>query len=43
MNPSDELRVVLIFDVWRPELEPVERQAITAAIEAETTGVAAGI
>jgi len=43
MNPSDELRVVLIFDVWRPELEPVERQAITSAIEAETTGVAAGI
>jgi aspartyl/asparaginyl beta-hydroxylase (cupin superfamily) len=43
MNPSDELRVVLILDVWRPELEPVERQAIAAAIEAETPGVEAGL
>jgi aspartyl/asparaginyl beta-hydroxylase (cupin superfamily) len=43
MNPSDELRVVLIFDVWRPELEPIERQAIAAAIEAETPGREAGL
>jgi aspartyl/asparaginyl beta-hydroxylase (cupin superfamily) len=43
INPSDELRVVLIFDVWRPELEPLERQAIAAAIEAETPGVGAGL
>ena len=43
MNPSDELRVVLIFDVWRPDLTPVERQAIAAAIEAETPGVEAGL
>jgi len=43
MNPSDELRVVLIFDVWRPELESVERQAIAAAIEAETPGAEAGL
>jgi len=43
LNPSDELRVVLIFDVWRPELEPVERQAIAAAIEAETPGAEAGL
>ena len=36
-NNSAERRVVLIFDVWRPELEPEERDAITAmfaAIEA---------
>jgi aspartyl/asparaginyl beta-hydroxylase (cupin superfamily) len=43
MNPSDALRVVLIFDVWRPDLEPVERQAIAAAIEAETPGAEAGL
>ena len=43
MNPSDELRVVLIFDVWRPDLQPVERQAIAAAIEAETPGLEAGL
>ena len=33
-NDSDELRVVLIFDLWNPLLTPVERsmvQAITAA------------
>jgi aspartyl/asparaginyl beta-hydroxylase (cupin superfamily) len=43
MNPSGELRVVLIFDVWRPDLSPVERQAIAAAIEAETPGLEAGL
>jgi tetratricopeptide (TPR) repeat protein len=43
MNPSDELRVVLIFDVWRPELQPIERQGIGAAIEAETPGREAGL
>ena len=34
-NPSDQLRVVLIFDVWHPELTPVERDAVAALIEAE--------
>jgi aspartyl/asparaginyl beta-hydroxylase (cupin superfamily) len=43
LNPSAELRVVLIFDVWRPDLEPLERQAIAAAIEAETPGAEAGL
>ena len=38
LNPSDELRAVFIFDVWRPDLEPTERQAIAAAIEAEGLG-----
>jgi len=36
-NGSAERRVVLIFDVWRPELEPAEQEAITvmfAAIDA---------
>jgi aspartyl/asparaginyl beta-hydroxylase (cupin superfamily) len=43
MNPSDELRVVLIFDTWQPDLEPIERQAIAAGIEAEIIGVEAGL
>ena len=34
-NPSDQLRVVFIFDVWHPDLSEVERQAITALIESE--------
>jgi aspartyl/asparaginyl beta-hydroxylase (cupin superfamily) len=43
LNPSDELRVVFIFDVWAPELEPIERQAVAAAIEAEAPSVTAGL
>ena len=31
-NPSDELRVVLIFDVWHPDLSSVEREAVAALI-----------
>lgn len=34
-NDSDELRVVLIFDLWNPLLEPAERamvQALTSAV-----------
>lgn len=33
-NPSDELRVVLIFDVWRPELTETEREAISGIFNA---------
>jgi aspartyl/asparaginyl beta-hydroxylase (cupin superfamily) len=35
-NPSDELRVVLIFDVWHPDLTAVERDAVAALVGAET-------
>ena len=35
MNPSDELRVVLIFDVWHPDLSETERQAVSAMVGAE--------
>jgi aspartyl/asparaginyl beta-hydroxylase (cupin superfamily) len=31
-NSSAELRVVFIFDVWHPDLSPVERQAVAALI-----------
>jgi hypothetical protein len=36
-NPSDELRVVFIFDVWHPDLSPAERQAAAALISAGST------
>jgi aspartate beta-hydroxylase len=29
-NDSDKLRVVLIFDIWHPQLNTVEREMITA-------------
>ena len=35
LNPTDQLRVVFIFDLWHPDVSPVERQAIKALIEAE--------
>jgi len=38
MNPSDELRVVLIFDAWHPDLSEVEREAVSALIAIETGG-----
>jgi aspartyl/asparaginyl beta-hydroxylase (cupin superfamily) len=34
-NPSDELRVVLIFDVWHPDLTVAERDAVAALVGAE--------
>lgn len=33
-NESDHLRVVMIFDIWHPDLSPAERTAITAMAEA---------
>ena len=38
MNPSDQLRVVFIFDVWHPDLSAVERDAVHALIEAGGSG-----
>ena len=35
LNPSEELRVVFIFDVWHPDLTPVERDAVAALIGTE--------
>lgn len=35
-NPSDLLRVVLIFDLWHPDLSDVERRAIAAMVGADT-------
>jgi aspartyl/asparaginyl beta-hydroxylase (cupin superfamily) len=40
-NDSDEIRVVLIFDVWNPLLEPAERNMVKAmsAAEREYSGI----
>lgn len=35
MNPTDELRVVFIFDVWHPDLSEVEREAVAALVGSE--------
>lgn len=34
-NPSQELRVVFIFDVWHPDLSAAERDAVRSLIEAD--------
>ena len=33
-NPTGELRIILLFDVWRSELTETERQAISAIFDA---------
>lgn len=33
-NRSDRTRVVLLFDIWRPEIATAEREALTALFEA---------
>jgi hypothetical protein len=38
MNPTDELRVVLIIDVWHPDLTDVEKEAVGALIATERGG-----
>ncbi|RJF93356.1 aspartyl/asparaginyl beta-hydroxylase domain-containing protein [Sphingomonas cavernae] len=43
MNPSDQLRVVFIFDLWHPDLSEVEREAVTALITADGGAPAAGL
>jgi aspartyl/asparaginyl beta-hydroxylase (cupin superfamily) len=43
MNPTDQLRVVFIFDVWHPDLTSVEREAVTALLESERDAPSAGL
>jgi aspartyl/asparaginyl beta-hydroxylase (cupin superfamily) len=33
-NDSDQTRIILIFDIWRPELSAAERDAVTAVMTA---------
>lgn len=35
-NPSDQLRIVFIFDVWHPDLSGVERDAVRRVIASES-------
>jgi aspartyl/asparaginyl beta-hydroxylase (cupin superfamily) len=37
-NLSDQLRVVLIFDLWHPQLSLAEREAVAALIEVDAGG-----
>ena len=32
-NDSDETRLILLFEIWRPELDAGERVALTAMFE----------
>ncbi|MFL6763879.1 MAG: aspartyl/asparaginyl beta-hydroxylase domain-containing protein, partial [Sphingomicrobium sp.] len=43
MNPSDELRVVFIFDVWHPDLSEDERGAVAALIGADADSAQPGL
>lgn len=40
-NETDQLRVILIFDLWHPDLSPAEREAITATVAAAAMPVGA--
>ena len=40
-NETDCLRVILIFDIWHPDLSPAERMAIQAAVSAAAMPVGA--
>jgi len=41
-NDSDQIRVILIVDIWAPSLSPAERDAIRAVVEATGDPAAAG-
>ena len=41
-NDNDELRVILIFDVWNPYLSEAERELVTALMSARSEFLAAG-
>ena len=43
LNPSEELRVVFIFDVWHPDLNVVEREAVAALIGSDVGGASGGL
>ena len=34
VNETDQLRVIMIFDIWHPDLSPAERKAIAATVGA---------
>jgi aspartyl/asparaginyl beta-hydroxylase (cupin superfamily) len=42
-NPSADLRVVLIFDVWHPDLSGAEREAVRGMMAADIGGEDGGL
>ena len=34
VNETDHLRIIMIFDVWHPDLSPAEQAAIAAMVGA---------
>jgi aspartate beta-hydroxylase len=36
-NPGGEIRIILLFDIWRPELSETERRAVSAIFDAIDT------
>ena len=43
LNPSDQLRVVFIFDLWAPALSVSEREAVAAVISASGASLGEGV
>jgi aspartyl/asparaginyl beta-hydroxylase (cupin superfamily) len=43
MNPTDQLRIILIFDVWHPELSEKERDAVAALVASENQQASAAL
>ena len=41
-NEADQLRVILIIDIWNPDLEPGERELVTAMLSARARFLAGG-
>lgn len=41
VNETDELRIIMIFDIWHPDLSPAEQAAITAMVGAASLPVGA--
>jgi aspartyl/asparaginyl beta-hydroxylase (cupin superfamily) len=42
-NPSQDLRVVLIFDIWHPDLGEAEREVVRRMMVAEIGGEGGGL
>jgi hypothetical protein len=43
LNPSDQLRVILIVDTWHPDLSEAERKAVAATMAATDPGAGSGL
>jgi hypothetical protein len=43
MNPTGELRVILIVDTWHPDLSAEERKAVSAVVAASDSAGTEGL